>query len=408
MTRSREDQFHVYLHDRLIGRLHRRDDLTRFVFEPDYWNDRSRAVLGLRFEENRNAAHRANMRLPPWFSNLLPEGRLREWIAHARHTPVAREMELLAQVGRDLPGAVRVFPAEDRVPVDLSGEQDSHADGQTEGSLWRFSLAGVALKFSMLEQGDRLAIPAFGEAGDWIVKLPDAGFPDLPHNELAMMRFAGSIGIEVPDTRLVHRDQLQALPSRVWPTGIDHAYAVRRFDRGPGRSLIHIEDLAQVRGFYPDQKYRGSFETVAALIFRKQHVESLREFTRRLVFSLLIGNGDAHLKNWSLIYRDRRRPTLAPAYDLVATFAYRPAGEGPEGLALRFLGTTRFGAVRLSAFSRLDTRLGAQADLADVARTTIVRAQAEWPHAATLLAEQPGLCSGVERFLRERARSLLR
>jgi len=78
MTGSREQQFHVYLYEQLIGRLHRRDNLTWFVFEPDYWIDPERLVLGLRFEEDRKARHRKKMRLPPWFSNLLPEGRLRD------------------------------------------------------------------------------------------------------------------------------------------------------------------------------------------------------------------------------------------------------------------------------------------------------------------------------------------
>lgn len=73
MTCQREEQFCVYLLDRLIGRLHRRDDVTRFVFEQGYWNDPARAVLGLRFEDNPSERHRSHMRLPPWFSNLLPE-----------------------------------------------------------------------------------------------------------------------------------------------------------------------------------------------------------------------------------------------------------------------------------------------------------------------------------------------
>jgi len=78
MTGSHEQQFQVYLYEWIIGRLHRRDNLTRFVFEPDYWSDPERPVLGLHFEENHKARHQTNLRLPPWFSNLLPEGRLRE------------------------------------------------------------------------------------------------------------------------------------------------------------------------------------------------------------------------------------------------------------------------------------------------------------------------------------------
>lgn len=404
MTRSSEEQFCVYLYNQLVGRLHRRDDLTRFVFEKAYWDDPNRPVLGLRFEDNPHDRCRSNMRLPPWFSNLLPEGRLREWIAWARHTSIEREMELLAQVGHDLPGAVRVLAADPIIPVDLTGNSGSHAEqNPIKESLWSFSLAGVGLKFSMLAQGDRLTIPARGAQGDWIVKLPDPRFPSVSQNEFAMMSLAKAVGIEVPAIRLVHRDEVESLPEQVW-SGQDRLFAVKRFDRGPERELIHIEDIAQVRGFYPDAKYSGSFETVGALVYRRRDIESLRELARRLAFSILIGNGDAHLKNWSLIYRDPRVPTLAPAYDLVATFIYRPSVVGAEDMALRFGGSKRFEDVRLSTFSRLDKKLEAKADLGDVVEAVVKQVRAEWPRAAASLQEYPELCRQIGSYVQERAR----
>lgn len=409
MTPSREEQFCVYLHDQAIGRLHRRDDVTRFVFDEGYWENPNRAVLGLRFEENPRARHQSHMRLPSWFSNLLPEGRLREWIARARGASVKREMELLAQVGHDLPGAVRVLAAGQVVPVDLSGEGAPHPGHDTpRNALWSFSLAGVGLKFSMLARGDRLTIPAYGERGDWIVKPPDPIYPGVPQNELAMMTLARAVGIEVPEIRLLHRDELEILPEQVWPKGEIYAYAVKRFDRGPHRELVHIEDLAQVRGFYPDNKYNGTFETVAALAYRGHDVDALRECVRRMTFHILIGNGDAHLKNWSLIYRDRRTPTLAPAYDLVATFVYRPELEGPEEMALRFGGSKRFEEVRIAAFSRLNDRLGAKANLDEVARTAAEQIITEWPRTAILLSEYPNQVRRIESFIKDRAAQLLR
>lgn len=407
MTRSSEEQFCVHLYDRLIGRLHRRDDVTRFVFEEGYWDDPNRPVLGLRFEDNPRERHRSHMRLPPWFSNLLPEGRLREWIAQARRTSTEREMELLAQVGHDLPGAVRVLAADEMVPVELgdggdsSGRRDSSMD-----SLWSFSLAGVGLKFSMLARGDRLVIPARGERGDWIAKLPDPTYPGVPQNELAMMMLAKAVGIDVPEIRLVHRDEVVSLPERIW-SGQDYLFAVKRFDRGPGRELIHIEDMAQVRGFYPDAKYRGSFETVGALVYRGHDIESLREFARRLAFNILIGNGDAHLKNWSLIYHDQRLPTLAPAYDLVATFVYRPSVEGPEEMALGFGPSKRFEDVRIANFTRLDEKLGSQAELGDTARVLVDGVIAEWPRAAAVLQEYPDFCRKIESSIEQRANQLV-
>lgn len=409
MTRESEEQFRVYLHDRPIAVLHRRGDFTRFVFDTDYVNDSHRAVLGLFFEENLQAPHTANMRLPSWFSNLLPEGRLREWIAAARGTSLVREMELLAQVGLDLPGAVRLLPADTPLPVDLTEHQGVvHREGDVASTVWRFSLAGVGLKFSMLSQGDRFTAPAFGEGGDWIVKLPDRKYPGVPRNELVMMTLAGAAGIEVPEVKLVHRDQIESLPDRVWSQGEVYAYAVRRFDRGKRRELIHIEDFAQVRGFYPDEKYAGSFETVAALVYRRRDTEALREFARRLAFSVLIGNGDAHLKNWSLIYRDSRTPTLAPAYDLVATSVYRPSDLGPENLALKFGRSKRFESVTLGTFAGLDAKLGAHAGLVDVVASFVLRVVAEWARVAELFGEDDERRNEIGSLIARRAKSLCR
>ncbi|HLM75834.1 MAG TPA: HipA domain-containing protein [Polyangiaceae bacterium] len=404
---TREDHFRVYLYDRAIGHLHRREDCTRFVFDADYLNDPHRAVLGLRFEENLSARHVTNMRLPPWFSNLLPEGRLREWIRRTRGQSVDREMELLAQVGHDLPGAVRVLAADAPVVVDVT--EDPHPPARADEVtpvLWRFSLAGVGLKFSMLAQGDRFTAPAAGEGGDWIVKLPDPEHPHVPLNELAMMTLAGAAGIEVPDVKLVHRDLVEPLPDQAWPHGEALAYAIRRFDRGKSRELIHIEDMAQVRGFYPDDKYAGSFETIGALVYRHRDVEALREFARRLAFNILIGNGDAHLKNWSLIYRNRRTPTLAPAYDLVATAIYRPANLGPENLGLKLGGSRRFEVATLNAFDALDKKLGAKADLASVVVSLVENVVAEWPRAAEILKSNDKMAKEIERWVMNRVQAL--
>jgi serine/threonine-protein kinase HipA len=405
---TREDQFRVYLHNRPIGHLHRRENLTRFVFDSDYLSDPHRAVLGLRFEENLFARHAANMRLPPWFSNLLPEGRLREWIGQARGESVDREMELLAQVGHDLPGAVRVLAADAPVVMDLA-EAGPHPRAGAAGLapvLWRFSLAGVGLKFSMLAQGERFTAPAVGEGGDWIVKLPDPDHSDVPRNELAMMTLAGAAGIEVPDVKLVHRDLVEPLSDQAWPRGEAYAYAVRRFDRGESRELIHIEDMAQVRGFYPDDKYLGSFETVGAMLYRGRDVEALREFARRLAFNVLVGNGDAHLKNWSLIYRDPRVPTLSPAYDLVATAIYRPVNFGQEDLGLKLGGSRRFEVVTLNTFDALDKKLGAKAELSSVVASLVKNVIEEWPRAAEILGPNDKLARGIERWIMDRAQTL--
>lgn len=390
--------FGVWIGERRAGTIQRAGDRTRFSLDPDYREDPCRPVLGLAFEDRPGRVHVASVRVASWFSNLLPEGRLRDLIARERGVNRQREMELLTWVGHDLPGAVRVLP-DGGAPTDPVGSDPGI----------RFSLAGAGMKFSMLRQGDRLTMPAHGERGDWIVKAPDVRLRDVPLNEFAMMTLARAIGIDVPEIMLVRRERVdERFPASVWPEHEEFAYAIRRFDRDERRGLVHIEDLAQVRNVYPEQKYRGNFETVASLIYHGRGKESLLEFTRRLTFSVLISNGDHHLKNWSIIYRDGRIPALAPAYDLVST-AYYLTGERVEDLGLKFGGSREFHRVTLATFRRLQERLGARdVDLAECAAATVERTLAEWPRNAGVLDCSPRLQDAVGQSIGMRSKTIKR
>jgi serine/threonine-protein kinase HipA len=390
---------------------------TRFSLDPDYREAADRPVLGLVFDDQPGRPHVSRVRMAPWFSNLLPEGRLRDWIADERGVNRQREIELLAQVGHDLPGAVRVIQdlddsgdtrwADDSVWTRETDEADGAARDDIHAPGVRFSLAGVGMKFSMRMSRDRLTIPARGEGGDWIVKTPDLRFGDVPRNEHAMMSLAKAVGIDVPEIKLMHRDLVDArLPASMWPRDEELAYAIRRFDRDDQRGRIHIEDLAQVRNIYPERKYEGNFETIASLLYRGRDTESLLEFVRRLTFSVLIANGDYHLKNWSLIYPDGRVPRLSPAYDLVST-AYYMETDRFEDLGLRFGGSRDFERVRLQTFRRLGERLGVRgADLAEMAATTVDRTLEEWPDYAGLLDAAPRLQAAIDMSIVSRSKTI--
>lgn len=349
--------YRVLVSDHIVAHIFQRGDFTWLEWQDGYWDDPSRPVLGLGFELGDRQGFSSALRLPPWFSNLLPEGRLRQWVARDAGVSAEREMMLLRRLGHDLPGAVRV---ERTLVVDpewrpVSTPPEPAPTGQGDRGPLRFSLAGVALKFSMLQDGDRLTLPAGGQGGDWIVKLPDATYSAVPENEHCMMQLAQAVGIEVPEVKLVSRDELPMLPHTAWPAGETVAYAVRRFDRSPSRR-IHMEDLCQVRGFYPEDKYHGSFDTVANLVYRRRDIDSYLELVRRIFFSLAIGNGDMHLKNVTLIYPDGRRPRLSPAYDLVSTVPY---GLDENDLGLKLDGSRRADRVTLSSFRGLARRVGA-------------------------------------------------
>ncbi|UOW01839.1 type II toxin-antitoxin system HipA family toxin [Agrococcus sp. SCSIO52902] len=401
----------VFLGESRVGSLLQRDHASRFLFDEDYWERPDRGVLGRWFEDNPGASPQAQMRLPRWFSNLLPEGPLRRFIALDRGVAEDRELQLLLRIGDDLPGAVRVVEGEfeDLAEHLLASSGEATQERGSEQPAWKFSLAGVSMKFSMLKQADRMTLPAVGEHGDWIVKLPDSVFPHVPSNEFWTMTFAGSVGLDVPTVTRLHRDELPRLPDAMWPNGEEWAFGIERFDRTVDGRRVHIEDFNQVRNFAPSDKYEGSFETVAALAYKAGDERSLLEFVRRLSFCVLAGNGDAHLKNWSFIYRNPMKPTLSPVYDLVSTAGYWDSAHH-EDLGLHFARSRRFGKVSRSSFTRLARRLGVNADLlTDVVDETVERFVENWCGSDTeLLPEGPRawiesrLGDAASRLTRER------
>jgi serine/threonine-protein kinase HipA len=145
------------------------------------------------------------------------------------------------------------------------------------------------------------------------------------------------------------------LPDGLPPTQAN-AFAIKRFDRThEGGGKIHIEDFAQVFGLYPARKYGAvSYANIAKVIWTEAGEEDARELVRRLVFNALIGNGDMHAKNWSLIYRDGRSARLSPAYDFLSTLSYI---EG-DGLGLKLGQVKSFTALTWDEFDYLAAKAG--------------------------------------------------
>jgi serine/threonine-protein kinase HipA len=226
-------------------------------------------------------------------------------------------------LGTDLPGAVVIQDAEGRpLPPTEDSPKRQTPSNLVEGVL-RFSLAGIQLKFSAVGQPEKqLAIPVEGRGGHWIVKLPSQKYSRVPENEFSMMKLAEAVGIEVAEVGLIPTNEIEGLPAEMANDRFNSLY-VKRFDRTPEGSRIHIEDFNQVYGQFPDAKYKNfSYGNMAGDIWRILGQRGLTEFVRRLIFNVAIGNADMHLKNWSLIYHDGKTPQLAPGYDFVSTIQY--------------------------------------------------------------------------------------
>src|SRR6202011_1161746 len=141
----------VRLHGNQIGVINRlAGDRQIFAFEQDYIDDPQRPTLSLSFKGRTGglvtALRPVPRRVPPFFSNLLPEGHLREYLAKLADVNPEREFFLLAVLGADLPGALVIAPLEGDAKQDDGHRADRDDDRHREPVL-RFSLAGVQLKF---------------------------------------------------------------------------------------------------------------------------------------------------------------------------------------------------------------------------------------------------------------------
>ncbi len=332
----------VLLHGEPIGTLtFLPGEQTFLAFTQSYIDDQKRPTLSLSFKEETTGGlitdiRPTRVRVPPFFANLLPEGALRDYLAERASVNPQREFFLLWVLGRDLPGGLVIQPA-DGEPWPPDTANVDH--GEHDAKVLRFSLAGVQLKFSaVMEATGGLTIPMQGVGGSWIVKLPSTKFDGVPENEYSMMTLASRMGIDIPELKLIDPSNISGMPEGVGNLG-GQALAIKRFDRTDDGSAVHMEDFAQVFSVFPEKKYdKAGYRNIADVLWTEIGEEGIAEFVRRLVFNVLIGNGDMHLKNWSLIYPDTRTPALSPGYDFVSTIAYLPN----EKMALTLVGSKKF------------------------------------------------------------------
>lgn len=345
-----------------VGLLRHQDNRNWFEFLPSYWDLPQRPILGQVFEEHgRLWQPTAHVALPRWFSHLLPEGRMREAVAHAAEVNKVREFELFRRLGQaDLQGALRALPANSDGIAQVVPENENDDVFSPEDPLLKFSLAGVQLKYSILRDRRGLTIPARGVAGNVIAKLPDGrpGFECVPEAELASLELAAHAGLDTATGRLVKIEEIAGLDQWVSWVGALPILAVDRFDRSPSNNRIHMEELAQVLNIPTkqiDSKYKyANFETVANVAAALVGIEVVSPVIDRLVLNILVGNGDAHLKNWAFIYPDGRNAALSPLYDVVPTVLYIPN----DDMGLKLGKTKRFEEVDITSFDEIGRRTG--------------------------------------------------
>lgn len=395
----------IYLNETRVGFLSQFGDIYQFLADDSYLAKPNRPTLSLAYTvlgndrltrqlltEPATILTRGFGRLPPFFDNLLPEGALREWLAAERHIALNDGLELLAAAGNNLPGAVIVRPELPAESVKLKHSTNKKNALQSQGVeaplVDAFSLAGVQFKLALSAlDGNQRYTMHFEEGIDGepiIGKFPAAQRSDMVYTEFSGMELTRVAGIETADCWLAPITALDKRSQVKTQSSLGKEFlAVRRFDRKAGGGRVHIEDFCQVLSMAPERKYGkpADYETLAAILLRaaadgEQQVEA---YIRRQVVNTLLGNTDAHLKNFSLIYRNGCSPELAPAYDQVPVFLY--FDETPT-LAINKKIDAILTAQTLKTYRELFKQLGLSPALAaQIVKDTVERCLALWPEA---------------------------
>jgi serine/threonine-protein kinase HipA len=289
--------------------------------------------------------------LKPFFEGLLPEGSARDRIADELRLPTTDYFSLLRELGRDCAGALVITPLQKdslEVPNDVEWLSEEQLDqvveelplrplGVRPEQGIRLSLAGAQNKLVVVFRNGRIGLPRGSTPSTHILKpspplmrvrsRTTTTFPDLVANEAQCLRLAHELGLPVAEVEVIAAAGQPAL-------------LVKRYDRREALNRIvriHQEDFCQALGLPSDRKYErpsgpgqpaGVGIRDIARVLRQRSVrvdEDIDNLLDLLALSWLVGNCDAHAKNFSLLYTDVGL-RLAPAYDVVSTEVYRTQG----------------------------------------------------------------------------------
>ena len=322
------ERLDVYLCDRLVGALERSERGMTFRYLPDYLAAAS--PVGISSTLPLGDGVYEEREVMAFFSNLLPDEGVRRRIAEILKLTPEDTFGLLRMIGGDCAGAIAFWepgkkPQRPDKPV-LRELSDAEADALLRdlgtrplgiGDDFRgISGAGAQDKLIACLKDGRLLLPLHGTPSTHIIKPGIERFPESVYNEHFCMRLSSLCGFETAECGIL----------RV--AGVDY-YVTRRYDRetvGGVVRRLHQEDFCQLLRCRPEVKYQdqgGPSIVECAKLLRDMSFAGadVLSFVDRVVFNFLIGNGDAHGKNFSVLYRGGR-PRLAPQYDLICTAVY--------------------------------------------------------------------------------------
>jgi serine/threonine-protein kinase HipA len=375
VSRNIGEELNVYLSGKHVGTLERRGPKRyRFRYSEEVISHHEAGAVVLSASLPVQGEEFAPASARPFFDGLLPEGAVRSSLAHSLEVSAEDGFALLQALGADCAGAVVILPANEE-PDNRKGEIASldeadlerliaelpqhplGVDGRAAGV--RLSLGGVQEKLVLVRSPNgEFGQPLDGAPSTCILKPEHERYPEIVANEAFCLRLARSAGL----------DAARAEPLEV---GERPCLYIERFDRtlaGDGRiTRIHQEDMCQALGIVPVDKYEASGgPSIAAIVRLLRKTGSPRAATdilktiEAVLLNFLIGNSDAHGKNFALLYDPTVGVRLAPLYDLVSTQVYEAS---EPALAMRIGGIEDPTLVDIAAWKRLGEDAGIGAEL---------------------------------------------
>lgn len=329
----------VYKKGQLAATLNRTGNEVRFDYLPAYLAAGGKAVATT-LPIGEGAKVLANGAAPAFFAGLLPEGGRLNAIANRIKTSPDNDIALLLEIGADLIGDVQVLPANadpntERETLLLPSNPEAVEFGKLRAQYFGSRASGIPGVQDKISS-KMLNAPARAANIDYILKLNPTDVPFAVENEHYFLGLAKKCGIETA--------QHQLLTDAVG----EHALRLERFDRATasGQKIrLAAEDGCQVLDLYPLQKYEIEFTEMAAKLISLCPARGVAGYSlfKQLVFNWLIGNGDAHAKNFSVLESPAGEWLIAPAYDLLCTIYFEdktmalPLGEATTGWSRELL-----------------------------------------------------------------------
>ena len=355
------EALYVYLNGVKAGVLYDYNGRMEFSYSGEYLSTAGGEPISYSLPLREEAYSHAEVE--PVFSNLLPDDIIRTRIGAILKIPRENTFALLKAIGGDCAGAVAFFRQGDSIEMEgkkdfreLTDEEAGHIldsledrplDVGEEG--FRISGAGAQDKLIACVSDGKVKLPLNGTPSTHIIKTEIRGYPGSVENEWFSMTLAAACGLNVAECEIV-------------VIGGKRRYVCRRYDReicGDDVRRLHQEDFCQLLRIDPKNKYEnlggpGILDSFSLLRRLSLPASDTVEFLNRVVFNFLVGNGDAHGKNFSVLYRNGVAE-LAPMYDVMSTTVYPEVG---KRMAMKIDGEYAFRWVTYGKFLRMANKLG--------------------------------------------------